>query len=180
MAGVTVRPAEPSDAWVICALMDAVAVEGQALITPPGHQNPTTTAAALMRPMDGAQTWVAANDDGGIVGVLECLQGQVPATRHTATFGMAVHGETRRQGVGRALVQTAEAWARARGVRKMSIVCAASNTAGLAFYARCGYRVEGRQARQYCLKDEWVDAVWLAHWLEPVASAAPASEEAMA
>lgn len=176
MTTVAVRPAEPTDAWVLCALMDAVAAEGQALITPVGHHNPATTAAALMRPADGAQTWVAVNGDGGIMGVLECLQGPVPATRHTATFGMAVHIEARQQGVGRALVRAAEAWAQARGVHKMSIVCAASNTAGLAFYARCGYHVEGRQARQYCLKGTWVDAVWLAHWLEPISAEAHAGE----
>lgn len=162
-----VRRATASDAPGICSLLDAVSAEDRWLITPPGHRTPAATAAALAQAPAWAATWVAVDAALRVVGLLECLQGSVPALVHTATFGMAVHASARRQGAGRALVDAAELWARGRGVQKMHIVCAGSNEPGLAFYAALGYVVEGRQRRQYRLAGQWTDAVWLARWLDP-------------
>lgn len=57
-------------------------------------------------------------------------------------YYMAVDPATQRQGLGTRLLRAAEAWAAARGVRKLELMIRESNAAVAAFYARCGYAGE--------------------------------------
>ncbi len=62
---------------------------------------------------------------------------------------LAVHPETRRQGVGSALVQAFEAEASARGADKALIEVSVENAAARALYRRLGYRKVGRRRAYY-------------------------------
>ncbi|HJU18810.1 MAG TPA: GNAT family acetyltransferase [Stellaceae bacterium] len=57
-------------------------------------------------------------------------------------YYMAVDPTRQRQGLGTRLLRAAEAWAAARGVRKLELMIRETNEAVAAFYARCGYRSE--------------------------------------
>jgi ribosomal protein S18 acetylase RimI-like enzyme len=54
--------------------------------------------------------------------------------------------ETRGSGVGRQMVQAAEAWLRARGVVKAQLLVRETNTQVVAFYERLGFEVTPRVA----------------------------------
>jgi aminoglycoside 6'-N-acetyltransferase I len=54
--------------------------------------------------------------------------------------GWYVDPDTRRRGVGRALVEAAEAWARAQGCRQMASDALVDNTISIASHKRLGYR----------------------------------------
>jgi GNAT superfamily N-acetyltransferase len=53
---------------------------------------------------------------------------------------LVVGPEAEGQGVGRALLQHVEGWARARGFREVVLDVFAGNEGATAFYERCGYR----------------------------------------
>lgn len=55
---------------------------------------------------------------------------------------LAVAQEAERRGVGRALVEEAEAWARQRGFRMIGLDTGAANAGARAFYARLGFAEE--------------------------------------
>jgi ribosomal protein S18 acetylase RimI-like enzyme len=57
-----------------------------------------------------------------------------------AIYYLGVDPDSRRGGVGRALVRAAEAWCRSRGVPKVNLLVRNENQAVLAFYAALGYR----------------------------------------
>ncbi len=59
-------------------------------------------------------------------------------------YHLAVAPAARRQGIGRALLQAAEAALRARGCPKINLQILADNAAVSAFYARLGFVVEPR------------------------------------
>ena len=58
---------------------------------------------------------------------------------------LVVDEERRSQGVGRALVDEAEAWARAQGCRRIIVTTALNRTGAHAFYERIGYAHTGRR-----------------------------------
>lgn len=57
-------------------------------------------------------------------------------------YYLAVDPGRRGRGLGRALMAAAEAWLRARGIRKLELMVRRSNSAVTGFYARLGYREE--------------------------------------
>lgn len=56
-----------------------------------------------------------------------------------ALYYLGVDPDTRRGGIGRALVQAAEAWCRSRGAPKLNLLVRMENQAVLAFYEALGY-----------------------------------------
>jgi GNAT superfamily N-acetyltransferase len=58
---------------------------------------------------------------------------------------LVVDERVRSHGVGRALVEGAETWARERGARRMAVTTALDRTGAHAFYERVGYTHTGRR-----------------------------------
>ena len=56
-----------------------------------------------------------------------------------AVYYLAVDPEVRRAGIGRRLVDAAEAWVRERGIPKINLLVRKENAAVLAFYAALGW-----------------------------------------
>jgi ribosomal protein S18 acetylase RimI-like enzyme len=76
--------------------------------------------------------------------------------------GIVVDPTLQRRGVGRALLQAAEAEARTRGVRRITLRVLAPNDAARSLYEACGYAVEGVQRGEFYLDGEYVDDVLMA------------------
>jgi len=83
----------------------------------------------------GAKTWVAESD-GRIVGFLIACKAPLRAG-HIVTID--VIETARRSGIGKAMMQACEDWARAESLRRLSLETAADNVCAQAFYARLGY-----------------------------------------
>lgn len=88
----------------------------------------------------GYKTCVAIAD-GAVVGVI-CVQRALAlevAGEYMTILGLAVDARARRQGVGRALVEHAEAMARAAGIGYIMLTSGFARTGAHAFYERMGY-----------------------------------------
>jgi RimJ/RimL family protein N-acetyltransferase len=68
----------------------------------------------------------------------------------------------RRQGVGRALMDAAEAWAREVGVHKLELHVFPYNEAAIALYEGMGYEREGYRRDHYRRVGGFVDAILMA------------------
>jgi RimJ/RimL family protein N-acetyltransferase len=68
----------------------------------------------------------------------------------------------RRQGIGRALMEAAESWARDVGVRKLELHVFPYNEAALGLYEALGYEREGYRRDHYRRGGGFVDAILMA------------------
>lgn len=136
MAVVPQRRARPDDAETVAAL----AAEW-------GYPAPTAVhaerlAALCASPAHGV--FVAPSADGGLDGGLDgWIVVEARMTLGSGAFaeiaGLVVAARTRRGGVGRALVAAAEAWARDRGLRTMTVHSSIARPEAHPFYATLGY-----------------------------------------
>ncbi|MFE9687083.1 GNAT family N-acetyltransferase [Streptomyces sp. NPDC006285] len=73
--------------------------------------------------------------------------------------GLAVAGEARGEGVGRALIRAAVAEARRQGALRITLRVLGHNTPARKLYESEGFVVEGVQPEEFCLDGTYVDDV---------------------
>lgn len=124
-----IRPYRDADEAMLIALWDACG------LTRPW--NPPAGDIALIRRTGHGDILVAV-DDGAVRGSVV-----VGHDGHRGwVYYLAVAAADRRRGLGRRLMQAAEAWVAARGVRKLELMVRNSNAAAAGFYQRIGYGCE--------------------------------------
>jgi ribosomal-protein-alanine N-acetyltransferase len=125
------------------------------------------SADELKRAMDGPCTFT-----------LEAVRQEAPlgfivvraAAGEAEILTLAVHPDARRQGLGRALVQSAAATAQTLGAEAFWLEVAVDNAAAIALYAAAGFQAAGKRPRYYGRKDgERVDALVMRRLLNSVA-----------
>jgi ribosomal protein S18 acetylase RimI-like enzyme len=86
---------------------------------------------------------LVADDEGSIAGVIT-ISGQRHFTGETDGYvgELAVAPQAARRGIGRALMAAAEAWARDRGLRYLTLHTGMANTTARRFYAALGFQEE--------------------------------------
>jgi RimJ/RimL family protein N-acetyltransferase len=160
-----IRPAHPRDAGALVALAEEVAAEpGGWLISDGGWRTAADERRylrALRRHRDAAVFVVEQGDS--IVGRLSLGRDPHPASRHVADLGLMVAASSRRQGIGRALLQQSVDWAREVGVRKLELHVFPHNEAAIALYEEFGFRREGYREKHYRRGRELLDAILMAY-----------------
>jgi RimJ/RimL family protein N-acetyltransferase len=156
-----IRKAEPGDAGALVSLAEAVgSEEGRWLIAYGGWRSVSEERRYLRAIRKHAYAAVlVAELDGRIVGRLSIGRDSHPASEHVADVGLMVADGYRRRGIGRALMESAEAWARGVGVRKIELHVFPHNEAALGLYDRIGYRRVGLRRGHFRRSDGYVDAI---------------------
>jgi ribosomal protein S18 acetylase RimI-like enzyme len=142
---IRVRAADEDDRAGILALAPRLA-EG---VAPWRDQSEALLAGRrwLEESLDAARTGDGAvlvtADDDGVAGVITIR----PSTHFTGERDgyigeLAVAERASRRGIGRALVDAADGWARERGLRHLTLHTGAFNTGARAFYAALGFAEE--------------------------------------
>lgn len=166
---IVVRQAEPRDAAQLVALAEAVGAEpGRWLLSTDTWRSvgeERRYLRAVRRHPDTA-VFVAEDEGGAIVGRLSVGRDPHPASAHVADLGLMVSAERRRQGVGRALLDAAVAWARRSGVRKLELHVFPWNEAALRLYESYGFEREGYRRRHYVRAGEEIDAILMSYLID--------------
>jgi RimJ/RimL family protein N-acetyltransferase len=165
VVGVTrVRVAEPGDAERLVELAREVGSEEEGWLITAGEWRSAPAERrylkAIRRHPDAAV--FVAESNGGIVGRLSISRDAHPASEHVADLGLMVSRGHRRQGIGLALMEAAERWARESGVRKLELHVFPHNTPAIALYEKLGYQREGLRRGHYRRGDELIDAILMA------------------
>ena len=111
---------------------EAVALWREAGLVVPRNDPVTDLERALAGP---ASTVLAATEDGGLLGTA-----MVGHDGHRGwVYYLAVAGEARGRGIGRALMDASERWLIERDIPKLNLMVRSSNAAVLGFYDALGY-----------------------------------------
>ena len=162
---VRIRAAEPADAAELVALASAIGAEPEGWLLADAHWRSAADERryirAVRRHPDAAL--FVAELDGQLVGRLSLARDQHPSSAHVADVGLMVAASHRRRGIGRALLLTAEEWARGAHVSKLELHVFPHNLPAIALYEQCGYEREGLRRRHYRRPGgAYVDAVLMA------------------
>jgi RimJ/RimL family protein N-acetyltransferase len=161
---VHVRRAVPGDASDLVGLARAVGAEPEGwLITNGEWRSPSEERRYLraVRRHTHAAVFVAETA-AGIVGRISLARDAHPASEHVADLGLMVAGTHRRQGIGRALMEAGEEWAREVGVHKLELHVFPYNAAAIALYEGMGFEREGYRRDHYRRGQGYVDAILMA------------------
>jgi ribosomal protein S18 acetylase RimI-like enzyme len=149
-----IRPATEADSYEAAGLLQQLADEhtlGNPATRPPGRQVTLEERAERVRnilaqPNGGV---LVCTDAGLIMGLvivhLQQAKGAAKPGLGIATVSrLVVSSDARRSGIGRALVEAAQQWAAARGVRRLGVNVADGNDVAIRFYEALGYRTKHR------------------------------------
>ena len=162
-----IREAEPGDADALVRLAHAVSgePEGWLLTTDGGWRSVADERRYLksLRRFPDAAVYVAEDDGGELVARLSLARDTNPPSAHVADLGLMVARSHRRQGIGRALLDQATAWARARAVQKIELHVFPWNEPAIQLYESYGFEREGYRKSHYRRGDRYVDAILMAY-----------------
>jgi L-phenylalanine/L-methionine N-acetyltransferase len=165
-----IRHADPSDAEQLTRLADSVSAEPEGwLISVAGEWRSAGDERRFLKALRRypyAAVFVAEREDGTLVGRLSVGRDPHPASAHVADVGLMVALDTRRQGVGTALLRAALDWAREAGIRKLELHVFPWNEGAIALYEAFGFEREGYRKRHYRRGGELVDAILMAYAIE--------------
>ena len=109
---------------------------------------------------------LVAEADGEIVGNVLISVDRGRATEHIGVLSICIAIDWRDVGIGSELVAAAQAWARERGLGKISLGVFPDNERAIAVYERRGFVREGLRRRQYRSGDTYRDEVLMAWFPE--------------
>jgi RimJ/RimL family protein N-acetyltransferase len=105
--------------------------------------------------------------DGQLMGNLDIVRQQPARRNHVASLSMGLLKDLQRQGIGRALVEEAIAWAKRKGnIEKVSLYVRSHNTPAIALYQKLGFIEEGRRVKEWRVGGEYVDEILMYKWLK--------------
>jgi len=162
---VQIRPAEPADAAALVELATSVASEPEGWLLADARWRSVGDERRYIRALrrhPHAALFVA-DSDGQLVGRLSLSRDPNPASTHVADLGLMVAAGHRRRGIGTALLQAAESWARTARISKLELHVFPHNAPAIALYERLGYLREGLRHDHYRRPDgKFVDAILMA------------------
>jgi aminoglycoside 6'-N-acetyltransferase len=147
-----IRPATSDDDAAIAELEYESAIHHATIAPDRWRVLPVDAVAASRRfwqATDAQDEILVAVADGRVVGMVDLWlrrprdPNNARPPRIEAHLGISVASKERGQGVGTALMEAAEAWARAHGAERMDLGLDAANTDALRLYERLGYEVHG-------------------------------------
>jgi ribosomal protein S18 acetylase RimI-like enzyme len=118
----------------------------------------------FFRSADHVRDTLVAHEGDLVLGYVQLERSTLcPASGHVQIVnGLAVHPDHQGRRIGRALLVAAEAEARRRGARRITLRVLGGNTAARALYLAAGYRIEGVLEGEFLLGGRYVDDVLMA------------------
>ncbi len=163
-----VRTARESDAEALLWLLTRLDEETRFMMYEPGERTTTVREQqALLRDVLASTnaTVLLAEEDGRPVGLLEATGGAFLRNRHVVHLVIGVLKGYAGRGIGSALMEKMELWARERGIHRLELTVMAHNPRAVALYEKAGFAIEGTRRHSMLLDGSYVDEHYMAKLL---------------
>ncbi|MCA9630949.1 MAG: GNAT family N-acetyltransferase, partial [Myxococcales bacterium] len=123
------------------------------------------------RPSELQRVFVVAHPSGTIAGYASARKLFPARVRHVATLAVAVHPGWQRQGLGRALMREAVAWAERAGASRLELYVRSDNRRAISLYRSLGFEREAvRKGFIATLAGELIDDFIMVRFAQPLTS----------
>jgi RimJ/RimL family protein N-acetyltransferase len=167
--GIVVREACEADAGALLELQRGLDRETSMMMLEQDERTATVHEVSVrlqrISRTPNSTILVAAHGDE-IVGYVEAEGGPYRRTRHSAYLVIGVRSAWHGRGLGGALLQAIERWARERGVRRLELTVRVDNKRAIRLYERAGYVTEGVRRASLLLGGDVVDELAMARLLD--------------
>jgi len=167
-AEITVRVPRELDIDALVELVNTLAAEAPLLfVTPidPAHAQADMRAYLATVASSDNQIVLVAEHGGRLAGLATAAGGIHPARRGVAEIGIGVRSSHRGLGIGHALMDAVEAWARTTRIHRLQRPVAAGNEAAISLYRKAGFEIEGVLRRSVVVEGSPVDQYMMAKLL---------------
>ena len=166
---VTIREAQPGDSRALNDYMVATYKVARHLITRPDEFRPQPFARRLWiakKQLNEFELCIVAEEDGNIIGMLECWTDRRQRITHVTTFAMSVAPDSQGKGVGKALLTHYIDWVRDHPhLRKIDLHVHSDNVAAKAMYEKLGFKKQGVRKAQIIYEDgRVIDDILMTLW----------------
>lgn len=153
---LNIRTAEPKHASILKTLSKKIDGQNPFTVRTDSEEIGTLEMVAgwLLHIQDNPQqTLLLAYDDTTPVGYLIAQAPNYNRIKHTCTFMLGVLKEHHRRGIGTALLNSAEQWAKSKGITRLEMTVMDGHTAALKLYQKQGYHLESTKQNAFKLED---------------------------
>ena len=111
------------------------------------------------------RAWIAIDADDNIAGHIDLRARPESVSAHRTLLGMGVHRDSRKQGLGAALIDVAAQWAQQEGFAWIDLEVLSANHVARQLYARCGFAQVGELADMFRIDGESLGYTFMARRL---------------
>lgn len=163
---IIIREAIPSDAKDILEFSEQTGAETDFLVYgPEGLELSEAFEAMYLEGLiekENAIMLVATIDNEELIGIASVGSNDKPKTQHVGEVGITVAKDFWGYGLGTALMEEVEIWAKESGViRRLELTVHADNERAIALYEKMGYQREGVLSRAMFINDAFADGVMM-------------------
>jgi RimJ/RimL family protein N-acetyltransferase len=161
----TIRQVREDDAESFLSLCKRLDEESKFMMLEPGERR-TTLEEQRQRLRNllsrESEAIFVAEDDGRLTGYLSASGGHFARNKHTAYIVIGVLEEFTGRGLGTALFEALEKWAKQRGLRRLELSVMVHNERGVALYQKMGFEKEGTKRDSLLVDGSYVDEYYMA------------------
>jgi len=160
---IIIKEAKEEDAEGIIKCMQSVMDEKIYLLA---EKNPYTIDTEKFRIKNNKEDLILVAQIGGtIIGTLNLNKGRYKKTRHVGFLSIVVTKRYRNTGIGKSLLNYALRWCEINEIKKICLEVFSTNIQAIKLYEDFGFKEESRRTKQYKIKDNYMDGVFMAKWL---------------
>jgi RimJ/RimL family protein N-acetyltransferase len=176
----TIREIHESDAGSFLALCKQLDEENKFMLLEPGERT-TTLEEQEKRIRDirahDNQTIFVAEEQGTLLGYLAAVGGSYARNRHEVYIVVGILEAFTSRGIGTALFEALDAWAREHKLHRLELSVMVHNTRGVGLYQKMGFQIEGIKKDSLRVDGVYVDEYYMGKILNPEPSSRPFPEE---
>lgn len=106
-----------------------------------------------------------AENDGDLVGYLFVIGGSTKRTQHSTYIVIGILERYRGKGIGTALFQQLEEWAKKSQISRLELTVVTKNEAGVALYRKSGFEIDGTKRNSLMIDGTFYDEYYMSKLL---------------
>ena len=166
---VRIREARAEDAAPLIVLFQTLYSETTFLLFEPGESVPSLEHyAKRITELAQAESGVmfVAESGGALIGVIFGNRGIAKRTGHSLYLVLGVVQVHWNRGVGRSLLESAEAWATKRQLHRLELTVQTANARAIALYEKVGFVREGTKRHSLKIEGRYVDELLMSKLID--------------